>query len=125
MAVCWVTFKFLLCFKTLLSGIIKAWEVGERMIPEDLRVFFWDTDPSLLVIHKDWFYIIERLLDYGNDKSLVWVLQTYSKQQIREVVCGSRRIKEKTASFWKNYFGLIKEDMKCLHAPSPINYWSY
>lgn len=95
------------------------------MLPQELRAFFWDADTSRLDINKDWFFIIERLIDYGDDKALSWLLNTYSHEQIKKVVSTSRRLKHKTAFFWKNYFRLKKEEVKCLHEPSPTNYWNY
>lgn len=94
------------------------------LIPENIAYFFWDTDAAKLT-EKDWFFIIERLLDYGNDSAISWVLANYSEEQIKTVTLQSRRLKLKTAHFWKNHFRLRKEDLRCLHELSPTNYWNY
>ena len=88
--------------------------VSQNTIPVNFRFFFWEiNDISLIDIEKDSFYIIERLLNEGDEKTLQWLFTTYGEEKIKEVVKESRRLTEKTAYCWKNYFKLKSEDMRC------------
>ena len=82
-------------------------------IPSDFQCFFWDTKIEEIDLYKNKLFIIERLLNEGNEKTLAWLFNTYSREEIKEVVCKSRRLTIKTAYCWQNYFGLEKRDMNC------------
>ncbi len=87
-------------------------------LPEEFRPFFWDiSDMSVIDIKDDKFFIIERLLNEGNEKSLQWLFQNYSHDEIKEIVYNSRRLTLKTAYCWQNYFDLKREEMRCFGAP--------
>jgi len=72
-------------------------------LPEFTQPFFWDTDVTQIDASKDYYIIIERLIEYGNDPAIKWMMATYPKEQIQEVVKTSRKISGKTASLWQNY----------------------
>ena len=40
---------------------------------------FWDTDPKKIDKEKNARYIIERILDLGNDKEVKWMWDYYDK----------------------------------------------
>lgn len=61
---------------------------------------FWDVDPETIDQRKNAHYIIERVLDFGNDEEVRWLWQTYSKSLIKEVVEHSRVLHEKSKSLW-------------------------
>ena len=83
-------------------------------LPAEFRMFFWDiNDITLINTEDDKFFIIERLLNEGNEKSLQWLMNRYTKEEIKDVVINSRRLTLKTAYCWQNYFDLKKEDMEC------------
>lgn len=87
-------------------------------LPAEFRLFFWDiNDISKINTKKDKFFIIERLLNEGNEKTLKWLLNTYTGEEIKNVVINSRRLTLKTAYCWQNYFGLKKEEMRCFGKP--------
>lgn len=64
------------------------------------RGLFWDTEPGRLDLHKNRDYIIERVLDLGNEKAVNWLFSTYSRAEIKEVLASSRRISRKSARYW-------------------------
>jgi len=61
---------------------------------------FWDTDPKKIDPQKNARYIIERILDLGNDKEVKWMWDYYDKKLIKEVVDKSRSIRRDTRSLW-------------------------
>jgi succinate dehydrogenase flavin-adding protein (antitoxin of CptAB toxin-antitoxin module) len=88
-------------------------------LPDFIKKYFWDINPEDLDINEDYFIILERLLNYADDKTLNWILKHYEKKQIKEVVKNSRRLNPKTANFWQKHFNLRKEDIKCTQKPCP------
>lgn len=53
---------------------------------------FWDTDPKLIDPQKHAVYIIERVLDFGNDKEVRWVCNFYRPALIKKVINNSRSL---------------------------------
>lgn len=82
---------------------------------ESLRGFFWDTDVTCLDAKKNMRFIIERLLVYGTQKEIQWLLTHYTNSQIIEVVKISKSIDKKTAHYWSLYFHISKGDILCLN----------
>ena len=85
------------------------------MFPENIRKFFWEYDGNEIDIQENWFFIIERLLEYGDFEAVKWSLKHFGQDKLIEVVKTSRNISKKTASMWQNYFNLPKEDIKCMN----------
>jgi hypothetical protein len=61
---------------------------------------FWDVDPKTIDKKKHARYIIERILDFGNDKEVRWVWQTYSPRLLKDVITQSRVLHSKSRALW-------------------------
>lgn len=62
---------------------------------------FWDVDPTTIDKEKNARYIIERVLDFGNDKEVKWVYEAYPHSLIAEVVKESRSLRPQTKTLWQ------------------------
>lgn len=62
---------------------------------------FWDVDPKTINIDKNAEYIIERVLDFGNDKEVKWVWNNYNKETIKKVIKESRSLREESKKLWR------------------------
>ncbi len=62
---------------------------------------FWDTDPKKIDKNKNARYIIERILDHGNDKEVKWLYYSYNKKLLKDIVSESRRLMPETKNLWK------------------------
>lgn len=62
---------------------------------------FWDVDPKTINIDKNAEYIIERILDFGNDKEVKWVWNNYNKETIKKVIKESRSLREESKKLWR------------------------
>ncbi len=104
-------------------GVAKRKKPGEHRkdpsgLPDFLRPFFWEVDFDSLR-PDDWpDYIIERLLEYGDDRAIRWVRRTFGDEQVADVVRRSRRISRKTANFWAVILGIPRQEIRCLSEPS-------
>lgn len=64
------------------------------------RSLFWDADPKTINPQKHAYYIVERILDFGNDEEVRWMWRTYPVRFIRRVAATSRVLQPKSRSFW-------------------------
>lgn len=87
------------------------------MLPENIKRFFWECKDAEIDIQRNWFFVIERLLEYGDLGAVKWVLENFEQTQIVEVVKTSRNLSGKTASMWQNYFNLSKGEIRCMNIP--------
>lgn len=62
---------------------------------------FWDVDPKTVVPKKHSRYIIERILEFGKDSEVRWMVNYYSPKVIKKVLTHSRGVlHEKTKALW-------------------------
>ena len=62
---------------------------------------FWDVDPKTIDPKKHATYIIERILDLGNDREVRWMWRTYPRARIRDVVEHRRGLHDQTRPLWR------------------------
>jgi hypothetical protein len=84
------------------------------LLPSFLKRCFWDVEFKDLDVEKDSKFIIERVIEEGDIKSVRWLLKKYHLRTIRGLVKKSRGLSKKTANFWAVYFNIPKEDVLCL-----------
>jgi len=70
------------------------------MIIKELGRFFWDVEPQSLDLERHKTYIIERLLELGDEAAVRWLFATYPKDDIRAVLRASRSLTSKSRNFW-------------------------
>ncbi|MDP8248413.1 MAG: hypothetical protein P9M00_09780 [Candidatus Tritonobacter lacicola] len=85
-----------------------------KSIPELLKRYFWDIDFGKLDFSNRPGFIIERVLEYGDEKAVAWLMENFPRIQIISVVEKSRRLTKKSANFWAFMFEIEKEKVKCL-----------
>jgi hypothetical protein len=61
---------------------------------------FWDTDSSRLDLQQNKEYIIERVLELGDENAVSWLVSCYRRSEIKKVLAASRRISRKSANYW-------------------------
>jgi len=64
------------------------------------EALFWDTNPATIDTKEHADYIIERVLDFGNDKEVKWLKDFYSPEHIKRVVERSRSLRSRTKKLW-------------------------
>ncbi len=84
-------------------------------LPDFAHPFFWDVNKFKIDTVKDYYFVIERLLEYADDDAIRWLKTYYSDKQLQEVIRSSRRISKKTALLWQNYFEIPVEEIRCLN----------
>lgn len=62
---------------------------------------FWDVDPKTIDTEVNARYIIERVLDFGNDTEVKWLFHYYPHERIREVMSLPRaQVHAKSKALW-------------------------
>ena len=86
----------------------------EKRLPDCAYRYFWDIDPVSLDVSEYPYYVIERLLEYGDLPAVRWMEHRFSREEIVGVLKTSRRLSVRSANFWALYFGLPVEGIRCL-----------
>ena len=96
-------------------------------IPSAFSPFFWDVHVHELDKDRHRIFIIERLLNEGDQHTLRWLLEVYTDGELRQAVMTARGLNRKATRYWQHYFGLREEEMRCfgtfstwLHYPFPV-----
>lgn len=62
---------------------------------------FWDVDPKTINPKKHARYIIERILEFGNDDEIYWLVHYYPRSMLKERVRNARGVlHDKTKALW-------------------------
>lgn len=97
-------------------------------INQNIKRFFWDIDFSKLDFVKSQDFIIERILELGDQESTDWLFSFYNKEVIANVLKRSTRLSPKSANFWALILGVPREEILCLNRQSlnkPGTIWKY
>ena len=85
-----------------------------ELIPKFLKKYFWDVDFSKLDKKNYSQFIIERILEYGDERAIKWMRENFKLNQIKNVLQQSKNLSRKSANFWRFIFGLNKNKILCL-----------
>jgi len=64
------------------------------------RSLFWDIEPDRLDLQRNKEYVIERILELGDERAVRWLFSKYPRSEIIKVLASSRRISRKSANYW-------------------------
>ena len=84
------------------------------MIPQYLHTIFWDVNLDNFDPLTFPTYTIGRILEYGNQDAMAWLKDTFSDNQIVEVVRTERRLSRRSANFWALVYGLSPDQVAAL-----------
>jgi hypothetical protein len=89
-------------------------------LPEHLRSLFWDVDFDQLRVEGHERYVIERVLEYGDDEAIRWLRRTFSSSAIADTVRRSRRISRRTANLWALVLDIPRDQIRCFSKRSLV-----
>ena len=94
----------------------------DKHLPEYLRRFFWDVNFKNLSQNNSYF-IINRLLEHGDEIGIKYMLSSFSREEIVQVLRSSRSLSFRSMNFWKLFFKV--DDALCIPKHYPTPYGSY
>lgn len=65
------------------------------------QALFWDTDPATIDPTKHAKYIIERIMDFGDDSEVRWMWKQYPKKLLADVARSSKVLRKSSRTFWR------------------------
>lgn len=75
-----------------------------KILPPLFYKYFWEIDPKSLDIQQYRFYVISRLLEFGDAKACKFIVSHFRKKDILKVINKSREVSRRTRNFWHFYF---------------------
>jgi hypothetical protein len=94
-------------------------------LPRYLKPFFWESPLARIHPRRHWFYIIERLIEYGDDRAIHWLKRRYSPEEIAEVVRASRAISRNTANLWALILKIPRGKIRCFSERSLLPHGAF
>ena len=88
------------------------------MIPARMRPLFWDVNPDDFDPAAYPRYTVERVLERGEEADVAWLLQQFTREQIRDVLRTDRRLSARSAHFWALVFELPVGEVAALRTDS-------
>lgn len=70
-------------------------------MPVSFQKYFWDVDFDELSFDKYPGFIAERLLNYGDQHAIKWLLSHTGKPFIRSLLENNRNLNAKTRNYWQ------------------------
>ena len=80
---------------------------------------FWDIDFKTLNYKKDADFIIERVLNYGDEKDFQKIKEIYGSSRIKKAAKKINYINKKNINFWSIIFNISPNLFKCTKKFSP------
>jgi len=78
------------------------------------KTLFWDVDFKNLDYDKDDFFIIERVLNYGDKKDYEEIKKIYSLDKIKKIAKSIDYIDKKNINFWSIVLDIPLKSFKCI-----------
>ncbi|MCK4308845.1 MAG: hypothetical protein KAW42_02600 [Candidatus Atribacteria bacterium] len=85
-----------------------------KTIPKFLKKYFWDVDFSKLNKEIYASFVIERILEEGDEKATRWMRDNFDIAQIKNVLFNSKNLSPKSANYWQLIFNLKRDKILCL-----------
>ena len=86
-------------------------------LPLFLKKYFWDVDFKTLDVKKHAVYIIERILEYGDEKAVIWLKKNMPIEIIRKTLINCRSLSPQSANLWAILLDIPKQKILCLKKP--------
>lgn len=85
-----------------------------KKLPNFLKKYFWDVEFDNIDLKKRRVFILKRIMELGDKKAVFWMLQNFTKSEIKDVLVNFRGLSQKSANFWALLFDVQKEKVICL-----------
>lgn len=66
-----------------------------------IQSLFWDAADEDIDFNAHAPYVMERVLEHGNDAQVQWLFKRYSSDAIRAVVEASRGLSARSRNYWR------------------------
>jgi hypothetical protein len=84
------------------------------MIPQHLHSLFWDVPLDSFNPNAYPDYAITRVLEFGDERAIVWMKDTFSEAEIKRVIRKERRLSRRSANFWALVYEIASNEVAAL-----------
>ena len=98
------------------------------ILPRFLSKYFWDVNFKALNASKYPYFIIERILEYGDKDAVQWMIKNFKKSQIKQTLLKKRGLSYRSANYWGLMFSIPKDKILCLkksYQKMQKSHWPY
>lgn len=88
-----------------------------RNAPKFLKKYFWDVDFAELNVKTHPQYVLERILEYGDEKAVAWMKKNFTRDEVADILFHFRGLSPKSANYWVVIFGIDRKKVLCLQKP--------
>jgi predicted DNA-binding antitoxin AbrB/MazE fold protein len=92
------------------------------MIPPELHKLFWDINVETFDPTAYPQYSIGRVLEFGDERAVKWMKETFAESQITEVIRNERRLSRKSANFWALIYHIPAEQVAALRPGNDLSF---
>lgn len=85
--------------------------------PIFLKTLFWDTRIEEIDANRDKWFIIERIINYGDLEALDWMFSNFSFAEISDNLQSNYNISHTAIKLWAGVFNLNPTTCKCTQKP--------
>lgn len=83
-------------------------------LPKFLKPLFWEVDFRKLKFLKKPDFVIKRILEYGDERAIGWMMQNLNKTVIKDIICKTKGLSPRSANYWAVVLGINKMEVRCL-----------
>lgn len=98
-------------------------------LPAFLKQYFWDVDFGKVDLNKTHpSYIIQRILNFGNDQAIKWLLRNFDIETMKQTLRNRRGFTKRAATYWGRFFNMPRQDImyfKKGFPNPPVRLWPY
>lgn len=97
-------------------------------LPKHLKKIFWEIDFDKIDPDKKHEYILQRILDHGDNVATDWMWKSFDVEEIKSCLRKSRALSRKSANFWALILNIQKDQIPCLKrhlSKEPKTLWPY
>jgi len=99
-----------------------------KKIPKEWHKYFWEVEPEKVDLDEHAYYIMGRVLEYGDKEAVKLVREIYGDRQIKKFLLStsSRVLSNRTMRHWQNLLKLGPEQcekISLLRSKNPT--WNY
>jgi len=98
---------------------------SKTRLPEHLKPFFWDVSLDEVSITRSPHFVISRLMEHGDESALRFLMATFSRDDLIEVLRTSRSVSMRSRKFWALLLGIEVESCTVRRYPTPFGDYSW
>jgi len=89
-----------------------------KSLPNFLKKYFWDIEFSKLDKKNHTSFIVERVLEYGDERAIKWLFKYFKKSELKETLTKRQDISPLSANYWSLILNIPKNKILCLKKQS-------